>query len=193
MTLLLAGHETTALTLGFALHSLASHPETFERLATEISEVLGDRRAMASDLPRLTYAEAVIRESMRLFPPAWAVGREATREIEIAGYVIPKGTQLWAAQWTTQRDARWFPDPLAFKPERWEGGLAKALPRYAYFPFGGGPRICIGNAFAMMEAVLVLVTTARHFRFTNPKPLSLTPSVTLRPKHGLPMSLVART
>ncbi len=187
ITLLLAGHETTALTLGFAFHLLARHPDVQAKLVKEIDDVLGDRRATAADLPRLSYAEAIIRESMRLYPPGWALGREATKEIEVAGWVVPKGTQLWVAQWTTHRDARWFSDPHAFKPERWENGFAKAIPRYAYFPFGGGPRVCIGNAFAMMEAVLVLVTIARRFAISEPKPITLAPSVTLRPKDGLPL------
>jgi len=188
MTLLLAGHETTALTLGFALRLLATHPEVQAKLAREIEDVLGDRPATSADLPRLVYADAVVRESMRLFPPAWAIGREATAPIEIGGYHVPKGTQLWAAQWVTHRDPRWFSDPLAFKPERWENGFAKTLPRYAYYPFGGGPRVCIGNAFAMMEAVLVLVTIARRYRFSDAAPLALAPSVTLRPKNGIRLS-----
>jgi cytochrome P450 len=189
ITLLLAGHETTALTLGYAFHLLSDHPEAAEKMVREIEDVLGDRPATAADLPKLKYAEAVVRESMRLYPPAWAIGRETIRPLEIAGYHIPAGTQLWAAQSVVHRDPRWFANPNAFHPERWENDFAKSLPRYAYFPFGGGPRICIGNAFAMMEAVLVLVTIARRFRLTRTTKgdLALTPSVTLRPKHGLPM------
>lgn len=194
LTLLLAGHETTALTLGFAFHLLGLHPEVAEKLAAEIENVLGNRPATAADLSKLRYAEAVVRESMRLYPPAWAIGREAIAPLTIGGYRIPKGTQLWASQWVVHRDPRWFPEPQKFRPERWENDFAKTLPRQAYFPFGGGPRICIGNAFAMMEAVLVLVTIARRFRLTPERtgPLSLLPSVTLRPKHGLPMVCKAR-
>lgn len=189
MTLLLAGHETTALSLGFALDLLARHPEAAARLEAEISEVLGERRATAADMPRLRYAEGVVREAMRLFPPAWAIGREATSPCTIGGYPVEAGTQLWAAQWVVHRDPRWFADPLAFRPERWENDFAKSLPRQAYFPFGGGPRVCIGNAFAMMEAVLVLVTLARALRFerTGDAPLELLASVTLRPKQGIPL------
>ena len=201
MTLLLAGHETTALTLGFALDLLARHPDAHARLCDEVTSVLGDRTATAEDLPRLRYADAVVRESMRLFPPAWALGREALEDLTIGGHDVPKGTQLWVAQWVVHRDPRWFADPLAFRPERWRsddgvsGGAregTKALPKYAYFPFGGGPRVCIGNAFAMMEAVLVLVTIARRFRFTTEgvRPLSLVPSVTLRPKRGIQLRCV---
>jgi cytochrome P450 len=189
MTLLLAGHETTALTLGFALHLLARHPHVAEKLATEIEQVLGDRPATAADMPRLRYAEGIVRESMRLYPPAWALGREAIAPCTIGGYPIEKGTQLWVAQWVVHRDARWFPEPEVFRPERWENDFAKSLPRQAYFPFGGGPRVCIGNAFAMMEAVLILVTIARRFRVTpgDDRPMELTPSVTLRPKNGIPL------
>jgi cytochrome P450 len=187
MTLLLAGHETTALTLAYALHLLALRPESQDRLLAEINEVLGARPATAADLPRLRYADAVIRESMRLFPPAWAVGREAIAPCTIGGHAIAPGTQLWAAQWVVHRDPRWFAEPLAFRPERWENDFARALPRHAYFPFGGGPRICIGNAFATMEAVLVLVTLARRLAVSavDRGPLRLTPSVTLRPKDGI--------
>ncbi|MBX3191070.1 MAG: cytochrome P450 [Labilithrix sp.] len=189
MTLLLAGHETTALTLGYALHLLARHPKAAGALAAEIDEVLGDRPATAADMPRLRYAEGVVRESMRLYPPAWALGRETLEPCTIGGYHVPKGTQLWVAQWVVHRDARWFAEPEAFRPERWENDFAKSLPRHAYFPFGGGPRICIGNAFAMMEAVLILVTIARRFRFqpTTHAPIALAPSVTLRPKNGIPL------
>jgi cytochrome P450 len=187
MTLVLAGHETTALTLGYALDLLARHPEAAARLQREIDDVLGDRAATAADMPKLRYAEGVVRESMRLYPPAWAIGREAIAPCSIAGYPIEKGTQVWLAQWVVHRDARWFADPHAFRPERWENDFAKSLPRHAYFPFGGGPRICIGNAFAMMEAVLILVTIARRYRFAQETdaPLEVVPSVTLRPKSGI--------
>ena len=195
MTLLLAGHETTALTLSFAMHLLARHPQVAERLAREIDTELGDRPATAADLPKLEYADAVVREAMRLYPPAWAVGREATAPCEIGGYPIAVGTQLWVSQWVVHRDPRWFADPLAFRPERWADGFARTLPRHAYFPFGGGPRVCIGNAFAMMEAVLVLVTLARRFEFStvDDRPLALVPTVTLRPKRGVPLRLRRRS
>lgn len=194
MTLLLAGHETTALTLGFALHLLSQHPEVQAKLVKEIDDVLGDRAATAADMPKLRYAEAVVRESMRLFPPAWALGREAIAPCTIGGYHVPAGTQLWVAQWVVHRDPRWFADPLTFSPERWDNDFARSLPKHAYFPFGGGPRVCIGNAFAMMEAVLLLVTIARRFRVApapDAKPMDLAPSVTLRPKHGVRL-VVAR-
>lgn len=191
VTLLLAGHETTALTLSYAWYLLAQHPTIEAKLQEEISQVLGERAATAADVPRLRYAEAIIRESMRLYPPAWGIGREAIAPCEIGGYPIKKGLQIWLSQWVVHRDPRYFPEPEAFRPERWENDLAKRLPRYAFFPFGGGPRICIGNAFAMMESVLLLVTIARRFRVTlsQQKPLQLLPSITLRPKNGVRVSL----
>jgi cytochrome P450 len=187
VTLMLAGHETTALALTFAHSLLGQHPRALEELVAEIARVLGERAATVDDLPNLPYADGVIRESLRLYPPAWALGREATRPCRIAGYDIEPGTQFWLAQWVVHRDPRWFPNPLAFEPERWKDDLAKRLPRFAYFPFGGGPRFCIGNAFAMMEAVLLLVTLVQRvtFRLADNRPLELSPSVTLRPKNGL--------
>lgn len=194
VTLLLAGHETTALALTYAFHLLGKNPHAYDRLRQEIDEVVGDRSATSADVPKLRWADAIIREAMRLYPPAWAVGREAIAPCRIAGIDIPEGTQLWASQWTVHRDARWFPEPLAFRPERWAGDLAKHLPRFAYFPFGGGPRICIGNAFAMMEAVLILVTIARRFTLlpADRRPLHLVPSITVRPKGAVRMIVAKR-
>jgi cytochrome P450 len=191
VTLLLAGHETTALALTFTFHLLARNPGALERLSAEIASALGDRPATFADLPNLPYADAVIRETLRLFPPAWAIGREAARPCRIGGLDLAKGAQVWLAQWVVHRDARWFPDPEAFEPARWLDDGAKRLPRYAYFPFGGGPRVCIGNAFAMMEAVLLLVTIARRVRIhaTSDVPLRLSPSVTLRPRDPVPMRI----
>jgi cytochrome P450 len=189
VTLLMAGHETTALTLTFTLHALARHPEVGRALAEEIATVLGDRAATFADLPNLPYADAVVRESMRLYPPAWAIGRAATKHRQIAGVPCEPGTQLWISQWVVHRDPRWFADPEAFRPERWRGDLARRLPRFAYFPFGGGPRVCIGNAFAMMEAVLLLVTLTQQVRLhaEDARPLEFSPSVTLRPKGAVRM------
>ncbi|HEX7668397.1 MAG TPA: cytochrome P450 [Polyangiaceae bacterium] len=194
ITLLLAGHETTALTLSFALHLLGRHPDVDAALAREISEVLGDRPCTPADLPRLKIAEGVIRESMRLYPPAWAIGREVVAPVEIAGYDLRPGTQIWAAQWVVHRDPRYFDRPEQFDPSRWCGDLAKRLPRFAYFPFGGGPRFCIGNTFAMMEATLILVTLLRRFRLspTTTERLKLNPAVTLRPEGGVNLSVGVR-
>ncbi|HEX3595256.1 MAG TPA: cytochrome P450 [Polyangiaceae bacterium] len=189
VTLLLAGHETTALALTFTLHLLAKNPSVLEKLSAEVNRVLDGRPATFADLAKLQYADAVVRETLRLYPPAWAIGREAARPCRVAELHLEKGTQVWLAQWVVHRDARWFPEPDSFAPDRWLEDAAKRLPRYAYFPFGGGPRICIGNAFATMEAVLLLVTIVRRARLHrgSERPLALSPSVTLRPRGPVPM------
>ena len=153
--------------------------------------MLGDRSPTAADVPSLPYTEWVIREAMRLYPPAWMIAREALGDCEIGGYHVPKGTQLLMSQWLVHRDPRWFDNPEKFHPERWDQDLIKRLPRCAYFPFGDGPRICIGNHFAMMEAVLILATITRRFRLSiEPgQSLELMPSVTLRPRSGLRMRI----
>jgi cytochrome P450 len=189
MTIFLAGHETTAVALTWAWYLLARNPEAEERLASELAEVLGGRAPTVEDLPRLRYAEWVVKESLRLYPPAWGVGREASRECEVGGYRVPKGTQVLVFPWVTQRDGRWFAEPHAFRPERWGEESISRLPRYAYFPFGGGPRLCIGNYFATMEAVLILSTVARRFRLrlVSEEPVGLFPAISLRPKGGVLM------
>jgi cytochrome P450 len=139
------------------------------------------------DLPALRYCEAVVLESMRLYPPAWALGREATRDSELGGYPVTRGMQVWMSPWVNHRDPQFFPQPEAFRPERWLDGLQKRLPRFAYMPFGGGPRLCIGNAFAMTEATLVLAAIWRrfHLRVLDTRPPRLLPSITLRPRRGM--------
>ncbi len=194
VTLFLAGHETTALTLTFTFHLLAGHPESEAKLASELDAVLGGRNPTAADVPRLRYADWIIKESMRLYPPAWAIGREATEDFEIGGYPIRKGTQLLISQWVLHRDPRWFDDPETFRPERWDNDLARKLPKGVYIPFGDGPRVCIGNHFAMMEAILLLATLAQRHRLeTAPgETMTLTPSITLRPRSGTRMVVRAR-
>lgn len=194
-TLFLAGHETTALALAHTIYLLAKHPEVERRLVAELDEVLGDRLPTVEDSKALRYTRRVIDESLRLYPPAWATGREANCEIEIGGYRIPQGAQLLMSQWLVHRDARFFPDPEAFDPDRWLPERAKAIPRYAYFPFGGGPRVCIGNHFALLEATLVLAVLMQrhHFELLLGQTLAFTPSVTLRQKGpGLRMRVHAR-
>lgn len=194
VTLFLAGHETTAVSLVWTWHLLSDHPEVVQRLEAELDQISGDRMPLLEDLPRLTYTEMIIRESMRLYPPAWRVGREALEECEVGGYLIPKGAQVVMSQWLMHRDERYFDAPLEFRPERWEGDLAKRLPKFAYFPFGGGPRRCIGDSFAMMEATLLLASIAREYRLHRvpDQTVALWPSITLRPKHGLKMTLERR-
>jgi cytochrome P450 len=188
MTLFLAGHETTALNLSWTWLLLSQHPAVDAKLARELKDVLGDRPATFADLPNLRYASHVIAESLRMYPPAWSMGREAREDVEVGGFRVPRGGQVWFCPWAIQRD------PESVRPERWEGDLAKTLHRYAYFPFGGGPRFCIGQAFAQMEAVLLLATLARAFEVDVLEKSRVTPepSVTLRPKRGLPARLKRR-
>jgi cytochrome P450 len=194
MTLFLAGHETTAINLSWTWLLLSRHPDAKARLLRELDATLGDRPPTFADVPDLRFTAHVIAESLRLYPPAWSLGREACEDVDIGGYRVPRGQQVWFCPWSIQRDPRWFDAPDSFKPERWEGDLAKRLPRFAYFPFGGGPRFCIGQAFAQLEAVLLLATLARAFdvRVLPDPPAIPEPSVTLRPKHGLRVHLTRR-
>lgn len=188
-TLFLAGHETTALALSFALDLVARHPQVAAELRAEVDRVLGRERARLDHVGELVYTDAVVREAMRLYPPAYTVGREALDDRELAGWIIPKGAQVLVPQWVVHRDERWFEAPEAFRPERWLDGLADRLPRFAYYPFGGGARVCVGNHFAMLEAVLALATIAQHARVrpAGTRRFSLSPSVTLRPRDGVPL------
>jgi cytochrome P450 len=156
--------------------------------------VLRGHAPSLDDVPNLPYTGHVITESMRLYPPAWGMARIAIEDTEIAGYPIPKGCGVSLAQWVVHRDPRWFDAPMEFRPERWEGDLLKRLPRFAYFPFGGGPRQCIGNNFAVMEAVLLLATIAQKFRIRLASGKSIVPaaSITLRPKTGIWGKIEAR-
>ncbi len=192
MTLFMAGHETTAVSLGWTWFLLAQHPQVETELHQELATVLGGRSPTVADLPKLKFTECVVRESMRLYPPVYAIGRMPKADVEIAGYRIRQGTAVVLPQWVVHRDERWYDEPLQFLPRRWI--QPRPLPKYAYFPFGGGPRGCIGNQFAMIEATLVLATMARRFRFQFEPSADITPwpSVTLRPRHGLPATLVAR-
>jgi cytochrome P450 len=187
MTLFLAGHETTALTLSWTWYLLAQNLEVERKLHAELDEVLSGRPPKMSDLPRLQYTEMIVRESMRLYPPAYGLGREAVEECEIGGFRVPRKAQVFMFQWVTQRDSRYFSEPERFYPERWTEEFANSLPKYAYFPFGGGPRACIGNYFAMMEIVLVLATMGQRFRFSllPDYPVSLLPAMSLRPRDGI--------
>lgn len=189
-TLLLSGHETTADALGWVWYLLDQHPHARERLEAELAEVLGDRPATPADLPRLCYAEALVKEALRLFPPAWATSRVATRATVLGGYTVPAGTLVGLSAWVTQRDARWFTEPLEFRPERWLDGSLQGLPRGAYFPFGAGARVCIGAGLAQMELLLILATLARRVRLTLAPGQRVTPfpALALRPD-GLRMQV----
>jgi cytochrome P450 len=194
ITLLLAGHETTALALSWTWFLLGQHPEVQARMAAEIAEALGDRPATADDLPRLKFIESVVMESMRIYPPAWAIGRESTGPLELGGYAFPAGTTIFISPWILHRDPRHFQEPEMFRPERWMGNLARELPRFAYMPFGGGPRVCIGQRFAMIEAILILTTMAQRFSAEWQSDHNVTPfpSITLRPKGGVWLKIKER-
>jgi len=194
ITLFLAGHETTANTLSWTWWLLAQNPAVEKRFHEELDGVLGGRAPTAEDLPRLPYLGHVLTESLRLYPTAWGMARLAAEEHEIAGYPVHTGYGVAFAQWVVHRDARWFDAPLEFRPERWENSLAKQLPRFAYFPFGGGPRQCIGNTFALMEASVVLATVGQKFRFALVPGHKVTPlaSITMRPRNGIRVRLEVR-
>lgn len=195
MTLYLAGHETTALTLTWSWYLLSQHPTAEAKLADEWARVLGGRSPTPDDLPRLPYTDAVLTEAMRVYPPVYLIGREATRDLELGGYRVKRGTTIFMSQWVSHRDPRFFgPDPEAFRPERWLDGLAKRIPKYAYYPFGGGPRVCIGSTFALMEAAVLLATVGQRYRFTlDPDAVVETsPQITLLPTYGIPATLAAR-
>src|SRR3984893_13160091 len=164
ITLLLAGHETTALNLSWTWYLLAKHPEAEKKLHAELDTVLGGRAPSAADLPKLQYTDRVIRETLRLYPPAWRIFRRTEEPLEVGEYVLPAGANIVLSQWVTQRDPRWFSEPDRFHPDRWGEEAAAKLPRFAYFPFGGGPRVCIGAGFAMMEATLLLAAIAQRYR-----------------------------
>ncbi len=194
LTLFLAGHETTAIALSWIWCLLAQHSEVEQKLLAELGQVLGGRTPTAADLPGLPYTEMVVKESLRLYPPAYAMARIALHECEIGGYRVPPGASVVMSQWVMHRDPRYYDEPERFNPDRWANGLEKRLPKFAYFPFGGGPRQCIGNSFAMMEAMLLLATVAQKFRLrlAPGHPVAPFPSITLRPKHGIKVLLSKR-
>ncbi|WP_052436649.1 cytochrome P450 [Georgenia sp. SUBG003] len=186
VTMLLAGHETTANALAFDGHLLAAHPEVQERVATEIREAAGaERRPSVDDVGRLPLTRAVLAEALRLYPPAWATGRQARVATELGGVKIPAGAVVLASQWVVHRDPRWWRDPASFEPDRFLAPDA-GRPRFAYFPFGGGTRQCIGEQFAWTEGVLTLATMLARWRLrpVPDRPLRLEALLTLRPRDG---------
>src|SRR6202142_2498962 len=191
MTLFLAGHETTALTLSWTWYLLSENPEAEARLYEVLRSVLGERAPQVADLERLPYLKAVISEVLRLYPAAYTIARTSIAPCTIGGYDFPVDTTFLMSPWVMHRDARYFDDPEAFRPERWLDGLENRLPAGAYFPFGDGPRRCIGQGFAMLEASLVIATLARRFRFSLEPGHDVVPEplVTLRPRNGIRMTL----
>lgn len=188
VTLFAAGHETTANALTFTLWLLARHPAVMRRLQAESDGALGDGRLpTAEDVDALPYARAVVAESMRLYPPAWIQGRQATENVEVGGRTLRRGEVVFVSQWVTHRDARWWPDPERFDPDRFAPERQAGRPRWAYFPFGGGSRVCVGEAFAWAEAVISIALIARRWDLTpaDGRPMLLEPGITLRPAAGV--------
>ena len=192
LTFLLAGHETTAVSLSWTWYLLSQHPAVEQKLGEELSHVLGGRMPQLEDLPRLPYTDKVVKESMRLYPPAWSLARTVAKEVEVDGYRLPVGSNVVMSPWILHRDPRFFEQPEEFNPDRWTAEAVQRLPKFAYFPFGGGPRLCIGASFAVMEANLLLAAIARRFRLrlVPGHPVATLPSITLRPRHGMRMSLI---
>jgi cytochrome P450 len=193
LTLILAGHETTANALTWTWYLLSQHPEIEARLHSEIDRLEGRLPGMA-DIPQLAYVERVVTESLRLYPPAWVIGRRAIDDYPIGNYVIPRRGMLIMSPYVMHRDARFFPDPERFDPDRWTPESRAALPKFAYFPFGGGTRQCIGEQFAMVELVLLVSTIAQRWqlRLVANHPVVAQPLITLRARHGMRMTLHAR-
>src|SRR5918911_1504332 len=190
MTIFLAGHETTANALTWTWYLLSEHPSVEAKLHAELNAVLAGREPTVEDVPRLRYTEMVVAESMRLYPPAWAVGRLAVEDHEVGGYLIPRGSLVLVSQYVMHRDPRFWPDPERFDPARWTPEAKASRPQFSYFPFGGGVRRCIGEGFAWMEGVLVISTLAQRWRLrldagqrVEPQPM-----VTLRPRRGVSMT-----
>jgi cytochrome P450 len=193
MTFFLAGHETTSLALTWSLYLLSRRADAWERMRREVAEVLGGRRPNFEDVAQLPYTRAVVDEALRMYPPAYLQGRQALSGVTIGGQHFDRGVTVLMSQWVIHHDPRYFDDPWTFRPERWLDGLAGRLPRFAYFPFGGGQRQCIGNAFAQLEAQLVLACLAQRVELElvpdqRIEPLAL---ITLRPKFGIQMQVRA--
>jgi cytochrome P450 len=187
VTLLLAGHETTSLTLTFAIYLIARHPAVAEKIRAEVDAQLGGRPARWEDIAKLRYVGCAVREALRLYPPVWLIGREAVRNFELGGFAVRTGQQLNMSPYAVQRDPRRFADADSFDPSRWSRPETASLPNCAYFPFGSGPRVCIGNHFAMAEATLVLATFYQRLdaSLLHDVSLKLDPVLTLRPLNGV--------
>jgi cytochrome P450 len=194
ITLFLAGHETTANALAWTWYLLAQSPEAEAKLHAELDTVLAGRAPGPADLAALPYTRKVFKESMRLYPPAYIVGRQALEDYQLGPYIAPRGSMVIVSQYLIQRDPRFYPDPDIFQPDRWTPEFEATLPKFAYFPFGGGPRMCIGKGFANMEGPLLLATLAQHWRasLVPGQDIALQPMITLRPKHGIRMLLHRR-
>jgi cytochrome P450 len=191
MTLFLAGHETTANALAWTIWLVAQHPEVETKLRAELGQVLGGRVPAAQDVPKLRYVTQVLEESMRLYPPAWMVARQAEEADELLGFHVPKSTIMAMSPYVVHRNPRYWPDPERFDPDRFAPDRAQQRPRHAYFPFGAGQHMCIGNGFAMMEGALILAMLYQRFtvKLVEGHPVVPLPRVTLRPQHGIQVRL----
>ena len=192
VSLYIAGHDTTATTLAYAFYLLSHNPEAEKRFHEELDDVLGDRGATLEDLPNLTFTDKIVTETLRLYPPFWALGRMVFESIELGGYQVPAGVAVMVAPLITHRDPRWFENPMAFRPERWTDEFRSELPRFAYFPFGGGPHQCIGEGFAWVETKIALATLCRHWRAAAEGKAEIVPRITIKVKGGMPMRLERR-
>ena len=192
VSLYIAGHDTTATTLAYSFYLLSQNPDVEERFHAELDDVLGDRDATLEDLPDLPLTDQIVTETLRLYPPFWALGRMVFEPIELGDYRIPPGVAVMVSALITQRDPRWFDDPLEFRPARWTDAFRSELPRFAYFPFGGGPHQCIGEGFAWMEAKIALATLCRRWRASARGPADVVPRITIKVKDGMPMTLERR-
>jgi cytochrome P450 len=194
LTLLIAGHETTANALTWTWYLLSQYPEVEARMHAELDRVLGGRLPSFDDVPSLPYTSGVFAESLRLYPPAWAIGRRAKQDYSLSGYTIPAKSILLLSPWVVQRDPRWWPEPERFHPDRWSPEETEKRPKFAFFPFGGGTRVCVGERFAWAEGVLVLATLAQcwKMRLVPGHPVATQAVITLRPRHGMKMTLERR-
>ncbi|MGM0449038.1 MAG: cytochrome P450 [Methanobacteriota archaeon] len=193
VTMLLAGHDTTALALTYAFYLLSNHPEARERVESEAEEAVSTGRLTADTVRGMEYTERVLNESMRLYPPVYTLFREPKLDVKLGGYRIPEGSALMVSQWVIHRSERWYDDPETFDPDRWTSERRNQRPRFAFFPFGGGPRHCIGKAFSLLEAKLILATVCSRFELDYEGPdLSLRGSLTMHPNHPVPMRIRER-
>jgi cytochrome P450 len=194
ISLFVAGHETTANTLTWIAYLLAQHPGVVAKLRDEVDTALGGRDAALQDIERLPYTGMIVKEGLRLYPPAWVITREAIADVNIGGYALKRGSVVVTSPYITHRHPRYFTEPEQFRPERFAEGGEKNWPHFAYFPFGGGPRICLGQSFALMEATLILATLTQHYEFSlvPNQQIDLEPLITLRARHGIRMTVTQR-
>ena len=189
MTVFIAGHDTNALALTYTFYLLCTHPEAKNRIRSEVLSKVGERSLRAEDVEELTYTKCVLKEAMRLFPPAWGLLRQSVEDLDVGGYSIPAGSTLMFSQWVEHHNPAYFPDPYRFDPARWDGERARAIPKFAYFPFGTGPRVCVGSHFSMMSLTLIVATIVQRcdFKLADDLELRVRALVSLQPDHEIPM------